>query len=254
MSANYDDWFLKKPAPKARARLFLIPYVGGVASMFASWTSYIPHGMDFATIQLPGRQNRMEEKPLTDPGLIADIISEAIYPYVKDTPYVLFGYSMGGDTAMMVGYRLQEKYHLPPLSMIFAATPGLHRFQCPNPLLTSYSDEEFPQKVSEYFGLDERTSGGLSFSASYVRADIKSMENIGGSFFPSKPPQFHCPFVQFAGSHDKVISEEATRSLKDYTSGSFTYHVLDQGHFFDRDPRFLSIFSEELDDINDYMI
>ena len=68
----------------------------------------------------------MDEKPLDDPVEICNILTEQIYPLVKDTPYVLFGYSMGGDTAMLVGHRLSTKYKCPPVAMVFAATPALH--------------------------------------------------------------------------------------------------------------------------------
>jgi surfactin synthase thioesterase subunit len=107
---------------------------------------------------------------------------------------------------------------------------------------------------------------------SYVRADILSMERLAGVFEPTNPPQFTCPFVQFAGKYDAIIGPEASSSLRfaacfhlpsyvpvshsqrDYTSGTFTLHTLEQGHFFDRDERFLTLLSAELDDINDYQV
>jgi surfactin synthase thioesterase subunit len=69
----------------------------------------------------------MEEPPLSDPRDIVAQVGEAILPYVHGVPYVLFGYSMGGDTSMMVAHYLQTKYDLPPLSLLFAATPALHK-------------------------------------------------------------------------------------------------------------------------------
>ena len=99
------------------------------------------------------------------------------------------------------------------------------------------------------------------------------MERLEGLFNPTKPPQFSCPFIQFAGKTDKIISVNCTKTLKyvllsssshylpsrvsdtrDYTSGSFTYYEIDAGHFFLTNPRFLELLRSELDDINDYQV
>lgn len=76
--------------------------------------------------QLPGRQNRIDETPISDPKVIVEKLTEQIYPLVKDTPYLFFGYSMGGDIAMLVADVLTKRYKLPPVAMLFGATPALH--------------------------------------------------------------------------------------------------------------------------------
>lgn len=68
----------------------------------------------------------MDEKPISNPLEVVEKVTEQIYPYVKDCPYCFFGYSMGGDTSMMVAHRLATKYNCPPIAMVFAATPALH--------------------------------------------------------------------------------------------------------------------------------
>ncbi|KAK2959184.1 putative Thioesterase PikA5 [Blattamonas nauphoetae] len=244
-----SPWFLRQPAENPRIRLICFPYTGGGATMYATWNKLVPNDVDVMAIQLPGRQSRMNEPPIDDPLLVTDLVVEAILPFIKHTPFIIFGYSMGGDTAMLVANKLVKEHNLSPLAMVFAATPALHRYQPPEPLLTTYDENEFPSQVSKYFGLDEQTSSLLGLTASYVRADIRSMERLDGIFEPSDPPQFTCPFIVFAGKTDHIIPEETTRAMKDYTSGPFTYRLLNEGHFFNRSKKFLNLLSGELSEI-----
>lgn len=83
-------WFLRQPGQTARARLFCLPYSGCGASMYRQWPAAID-GLEIIPVQLPGRENRLRERPHeTYEALAADVI-DAIEPHL-DRPFGFFGH------------------------------------------------------------------------------------------------------------------------------------------------------------------
>lgn len=83
-------WFLRPPDRDARARLFCLPYSGCGASMYRGWPAAIGD-LEIVPVQLPGRENRLRERPHeTYEALAADVI-EAIEPHL-DRPFGFFGH------------------------------------------------------------------------------------------------------------------------------------------------------------------
>src|SRR5262245_53852972 len=94
MSSAPSAWFVRKPRPKARLRLFCFPYAGGGASLYRAWPDALPH-LDICAVQPPGREARLREAPFTALPALADELAEAVRPLL-DLPYAFFGYSLGG--------------------------------------------------------------------------------------------------------------------------------------------------------------
>ena len=55
-----------EPRPAARLRLICFPYAGGGASTFSLWPRALPSHVELCAVQLPGREERLSETPLTD--------------------------------------------------------------------------------------------------------------------------------------------------------------------------------------------
>src|SRR3954466_6236608 len=88
-------WFpYVKVKPQARLRIFCFPYAGGGAAIYRRWGERFPATVAVFPVQLPGRENRVNEVPYTSmPTLVAELGS-VIRPYL-DKPFVFFGHSMG---------------------------------------------------------------------------------------------------------------------------------------------------------------
>jgi surfactin synthase thioesterase subunit len=83
-------WWLHEPAREVAGRVFLLPYSGCGASMYRRWPRFLDD-VELVAIQLPGRENRMRERPHeTYQALAADVIS-ALDGYL-DRPFGFFGH------------------------------------------------------------------------------------------------------------------------------------------------------------------
>jgi medium-chain acyl-[acyl-carrier-protein] hydrolase len=108
---------------KARCRLFCLPHSGSGASQFYSWQNFLPPVLDICPIQLPGRENRFREAPLTQVHRIAEILAAELRPYL-DRPYILYGYSTGAVIAFELARHLRKQKAFPAASLYTLARPA----------------------------------------------------------------------------------------------------------------------------------
>src|ERR1051325_10756813 len=87
-------WFAThRPNPKARLRLFCLPYAGGGTSIFYSWPDGLPPSIEVRPIHLPGRGARFTEPAFNEMAPLVKAIARAMLPYA-DKPFAFFGHSM----------------------------------------------------------------------------------------------------------------------------------------------------------------
>ncbi|MCE7986001.1 MAG: thioesterase [Caldilinea sp. CFX5] len=95
-----------KPNPQARLRLFCFPFAGGSASVYRTWPTLLAErqpDVEVGAVQLPGRENRLNEKPFTHIAPLVDALITALHAEL-DRPFALFGHSMGA----IVAYELAQ--------------------------------------------------------------------------------------------------------------------------------------------------
>jgi aryl carrier-like protein len=62
-----SNWFvIPKPAPEAKHRLFCFSYLGAGASVFNDWADRFSEDVEVCLVQLPGREERIDEAPFND--------------------------------------------------------------------------------------------------------------------------------------------------------------------------------------------
>jgi medium-chain acyl-[acyl-carrier-protein] hydrolase len=122
-----NRWFpYGAPNPTADVRLYCFPYAGGSASFFHSWWRRSNQAVDLVPVQLPGRENRIAEKPESSMRKIVDAVADALAGHLQ-RPFAFFGHSMGATLAYELTQRLLELKMTAPV-MLFASgapAPGL---------------------------------------------------------------------------------------------------------------------------------
>ena len=91
-----------------RATLFCFPFAGGGASAYNSWVQKMKDKVTVCPIQLPGREERIMEKPYNNMTDMLDELEETIWKYIRG-PYAFWGHSMGGKIAYELEKRLEKR-------------------------------------------------------------------------------------------------------------------------------------------------
>ncbi|MBN2343042.1 MAG: SDR family NAD(P)-dependent oxidoreductase [Deltaproteobacteria bacterium] len=89
-----------------KLRLFTLPYMGAGASVYTGLD--LGEDVEVWPIQLPGRENRIEEPAIYHGEELIAKMADAIEPLL-DLPFALYGHSFGGNIAMSLASYLQEK-------------------------------------------------------------------------------------------------------------------------------------------------
>jgi medium-chain acyl-[acyl-carrier-protein] hydrolase len=227
---NPDVWFnCRKADPRAKLRLFCLPYAGGGASIYRGWEHYLPAGVDVWPVQLPGRGSRFNEAPYDSMDLLVGDAAEALGRRL-DLPFSIFGHSFGAMVGFELAHRLREQFGVTPRHLFVSGCRGPHLPRCDSQI-HQLPDEQFieglvalngtPREVLENSDLMRTMLGAL-------RGDFKLAETYGCS---GKPP-LNCPITALGGSEDDSVPQEELEAWRSQTNGLFNLWMLPGDHFF----------------------
>jgi medium-chain acyl-[acyl-carrier-protein] hydrolase len=223
-------WFIRRqPRPAAGFRLFCFPYAGAGAAVYRDWAAALPSDIDVVSVQLPGRETRLREPPLTALPQIIDALAREIEPWL-DRPAAFFGHSMGGLVAFELARRLRRSGG-GPRALVVSAQRG-PRLERADPPLHVLDDVTFVGELQRrYGGIPEevlRHRDLLELLLPTLRADVRALETYryqGG-------PLLECPIVALRGTTDLRTRAPDVAAWASETRGAFTSHVIEGGHFF----------------------
>lgn len=227
--ADKTPWLVEgKTRIKPKLRLFCFPYAGGGASIFREWQQAMPGDIQVSAIQLPGRENRINETPANRLRDVVDHLSQVLTPYC-DIPFVFFGHSLGAKIAFELVRALRRKGGQQPLHLLVSGARAPHM---PEPFpLHHLPDEGFIDGLRRYSAMPEevlRNKELMSLFMPVLRADFSLDETY--EYYDDAP--ISCPITAFGGTEDHEISREELLAWKQYTTDDFTWHTFPGDHFF----------------------
>jgi surfactin synthase thioesterase subunit len=211
--------------PAASVRLYCLPHAGAGASAFATWGLAASHELEIAAVQLPGRENRIDEEPVGTLDSAAELIAEAI-TVNKERPFALFGHSLGGKLAVRVAILLEKTDHCP-----------IHLFVSGAPTATSLQDrwicnlegDEFVRAVANRFGgLPSQITDDPEIWRLFerpLRADLRALATD-----TLAPYALTVPLTIITGARDTVVC--ANEQLwQPWSAQKVQYVHIDADHF-----------------------
>lgn len=225
-----NSWIVRQEHnPHTKLRLFCFPYAGGGASVFRSWFNAFDQDVEVCVIQLPGRENRLREAPLSELKPLIESLTETILPYL-DTPFAFFGYSMGSLISFELTRQLYRQYQIFPIHLFVAACRGV-QIPVTNPI-HHLPDNLFIEEVNRrYQGIPAtilENSELMQTILPTLKADFKLIETH--KFQPDEP--LDCPITAFGGLQDKGVSYEDLLAWGVHTHHTFNVKMFSGEHFF----------------------
>ncbi len=226
---NASSWFAYyQPKPDALLRLFCFHPWGGSAAIFQHWSKQLPE-IEVLPIQLPGRQQRIKEKFVTDFSELIFSLAQLVKEY-QDQRVAFFGHSMGAIIAFEVAHYLEqvEQIKLDYLCLSGAKPPTNVEWLT---YLASLSEEEkldYFLKVAEIPPAIQGDRPLLDELIKIFKADIQLIESYQ---YSDKVP-LHCPIHGFRGIDDPIVSEAELLQWSTYTTKSVQIHSFPGQHMF----------------------
>jgi medium-chain acyl-[acyl-carrier-protein] hydrolase len=215
-------------------RLFCFPYAGGGATVFHSWRSLLgSKGVDLCSVQLPGRETRFRETPITTMEELVARICDGIDPYL-DLPFSLFGHSMGTIVSFEVARELARRGRTLPEWLLMSGAIPPHRRPV-EALHTLPAKEFIDAVVRRYNGFPREVLGNqdlLDLLMPILRADFQLIE--GYRYKPSKA--LPVKIAAFGGRQDKSVPPTELPHWIDLTAQPERFRLI----FFEGDHFFLN--------------
>ena len=165
-------WLIREPSADARARLFCVPYSGCGASMYRQWPRFTD-GVEICPVQLPGRENRIRERPHATYQALACDLAEGLLPYL-DRPYGLFGHCGAALAAYETAVHLLRRGHPRPTRLFLSSQVAPQHG--PRGRFLRLTDDELRQELGQ---LMTRLGGEplpslIDLTLGILRADIEA--------------------------------------------------------------------------------
>lgn len=214
----------------ASLRLICVPYAGAGISAFRGWGRDLPATVEAYVLQLPGREDRLGEKPYEGWAPMRSAAAEALGAWPR-LPVALFGHSLGAVIALDLA-RWLHRSRPGALRHLFLAGrpwPGVASGERSDWL--ALDDESFVSAVEGRYGA---VSNSLShpeirdLTLPALRADLRLLD----SYHYDRSAVLDSPLTVYGGRNDPVTPAPKLEAWRQETSGPFELRWLDAGHFF----------------------
>ena len=219
---------IRQPNPAARLRLFCFPYAGGGNATYRDWPRHLPHDIEVAAVQLPGREWRIQEEPVSDLKALAADALEGIRRHL-DKPFALLGTSMGGTLIFELARQLRaEGLPLPTCLMPFAVgAPHTEETK----LFHQLPDEELLAEIRDFGVMSDDIASNpevLDIMLPILRADCTAHE----TYECAEQEPFEFPIWVYGGLGDETVERERLDAWAIHTCGECRVHMMMGGHLF----------------------
>jgi medium-chain acyl-[acyl-carrier-protein] hydrolase len=220
---------LPRPNPTARLRLFCFPYAGGGASIYTPWPSKLPPEVEVVAVQLPGRENRIAEKPIADLMELTEKIRDALVPFM-DRPFAFYGHSNGGLMAFELARLLRREGRTGPLLVATGGRPAPQTV-IEGPVIHALPEDEFRDTLRRYNGTPEEVLQNAEIMAlisPMLRADFA----LGETYDYTPEPPLEVPVAAYGGMTDAEAPAWSVEAWREQAAGEFRVVMFPGGHFF----------------------
>ena len=221
-------WLIgRQPNPKAQLRLFCFPYAG--ASAYREWEPAFPSSVQLCRIQLPGREERLRDRPFTNFSEVTRALVRDLADWL-DTPFMVFGHSMGALLAFEFARELRRVGGPRPEHLFLSGRQAPH-LKSRIPQLHDLPEAEFKRQLGLLNGTPKKVLEDpelMGLLMPMLRADFSICETY--SCTPEEP--LSLPISAFGGEMDPHTRRDDLDAWRNYTLGNFNVRMFSGDHFY----------------------
>lgn len=230
MSRAEPRWVLSRPRrTPAVTRTYCFPHSGGSPGEYLRWGARL-RDHDIRAVQLPGRGSRLGEEPFTRMGALVEAL---IGHLALDTPYVLFGHSLGALVAYETARSLRA-WGLPgPDALVLSGTAAPHALP-PRPSLNGLDGPGLLAEIERLYGPVPATLHEDPELSTLLLGGLRADLEIVSGYRPVVSEPLSCP-ITVLGGRDDDEPLDGLGAWRAYTSGAFDLRLFPGDHFYFRE-------------------
>jgi medium-chain acyl-[acyl-carrier-protein] hydrolase len=215
-----------KPRPSARVRLLCLPFAGGNASVYWTWSRALPPEIEVCPVELPGRGARFSEPSFRSMPALVTALADGLEGWL-DRPFAFYGHSMGALIAFELAHELRARGQAAPVALLLGAGPAP---TIPRRLaVADWTDAELIAAVRRISDQPEMLDHPelAQLALPMIRNDL----TVCVSYAYQVRPKLACPITVFGGVDDEIGGAELD-AWQAETTGPFDVEMMQGGHFF----------------------
>lgn len=216
----------------APMRLIAFAYAGGSAATFANWPQAISKAVEFHALQLPGRSDRLTEKPIAQVPELIEQLQEMIQP-LTDKPLIFFGHSNGGLIAYELARALQAQAEVDVRHLVISSKPAPHIK--PRRLRHVLNNEELIEELRHFGGTPEAVLNHPVFMEMMlpaIRADFSLSETYQHVKHKNEQASLDADTSLWWGDDDLLAPQADVLAWKPYLGNVVDTRGFEGGHFY----------------------
>ncbi len=222
----------------ARARLYCLPHAGGGASAYRPWAATLSEQIDLLAVQLPGREERFQERPLEGMEAVLDRLTDEMA--ANEIPAAIFGHSMGAIIAWELARRLRALGLTWPVHLFVSGCRAPHTRDPYLARLHRQDDQTVLAELRRLNGTPADILGNdelMTIMLPTLRADLALL----GEHTADPADAVDVPLTAFGGRFDPSVAPEHLVAWSLYTTSRFDSQLLPGDHFYFRQPATLHL-------------
>lgn len=228
LSEIEESWIKIHKAPEAKFRIVCFPYAGASTRIFQKWPEKLAPDFEIITIDLPGHDTKINEKPFDSTFEVANRLASELEG-LSDKPLIFLGQSGGAILAFETSRLLLKKGI--SIHRLFALASRAPHAELSEPSRYHLPDKEFLLRVNEFGGLSKEFLNNkdlLNLMIPTMRADEKLAETYS---YTGKLGVMPFPISIYGGKEDRIGRDILEEWIK-LSSVECEFRLFDGGHFF----------------------
>lgn len=210
-------------------RLFCFHYAGGSASIFRRWKKDLTAPVELIGIQLPGRETRFTETPLSNLTLVIENLIK-VFPAYFDKPFIFFGHSIGALISFELTRAFRMKKYPLPQHLIVSGTKAPH-IPLQRKVINNLTEPEFISELYSYNGIHPILMENMELLSLFIPT-IRADFSIAETYFYMDEPPLSCPISAFGGLEDPHVLIKDLAGWNSQTCNEFKKYLFKGDHFF----------------------
>ncbi|WP_440071730.1 thioesterase II family protein [Streptosporangium sp. OZ121] len=198
-----------------RARLVCFPHAGGAPMSYHGWQDRLPADVELSAVCYPGRQNRVNERPIDRMETLVDHVCRALVT-LADRPLALFGHGMGAVVAYEVAVRLAGRYRISPAALLVSAHAAPH-LCADDARRIPIGDRQLAEQAAAANPTLLRFPELMDLAMIALRAD----HDLLHAYRPAFTPPVTAPIIGYLGTDDPRVSHGEMRAWSRVAGSGF---------------------------------
>ncbi|AGC75273.1 surfactin synthase thioesterase subunit [Nonlabens dokdonensis] len=209
-------------------KVLAFPFAGGNKYSFDFLRPNLNQKIQFKVLEYAGRGERISEKPMESIDSIVDDLWQSTLNFIKDTPYIIYGHSMGALIAFLMCHQIQKKGLKKPSKLIVSGRKPFYPEK--KEKIWCYPSEQFWNELISLGGIPEEIQQETSlreFFEPIIRADFKAVEE----YFHGRMHTLDIPIEVLYGD-EELDGEDDYLGWNKKTTNTVNFYPFKGNHFF----------------------